>query len=188
MLEVKIYPLAHEDLESLRCIRNSDQIKKFLIYQEDISPNQQEAWLKSLPERKERVYLYKTPGEIIGYGQVQEIDESMFELGSVISEPKYQNTPLPYILSSALILKTTEDPRWKKLQTRVRSDNPRAINFNLKQGLHLAQTIELQECSSFHVNIYQIEIKYWKEINSARLNRFSNSIKASLKAISHAIH
>jgi len=141
---VTIGRLRREEIEILRQRRNDPAVAQFMIFRDEITPAQQEAWFESIDTSRQPAgvlprNLYGSiywQGEMIGLTNLRDIDHDACsgEGGMIIWSAEHQNSLVPF--RAALV--GTDLAFWgygfRRMTARVLASNKRAIRFNRALG------------------------------------------------------
>lgn len=123
-------------IEMIRCWRNSQSIKKTMLFQQHITQNQQAEWFKLISKENQLFFLCYDKGEVIGVVYANKIDwdqKISFNSGIFIVKEDLYGTGLPIQLS---LLFTQCGFAFGINENRIliRNDNSNAIKFNESIG------------------------------------------------------
>jgi RimJ/RimL family protein N-acetyltransferase len=133
---VTIGRLKLHELEFLRERRNDPELARFMIFRDEITPEQQLAWFHSVDNRKNLYGTVYWQGRFIGMTNLKDIDEvnCSAEGGMLIWDPECQNSIVPF--RAALV--GTDLAFWgywfQSMTARVLATNTRALRFNRALG------------------------------------------------------
>ncbi|MCA3894951.1 GNAT family N-acetyltransferase [Vibrio vulnificus] len=131
---VTLTPLDESHLEMLRKWRNSEFVRRFMLYQEDISENQQREWFARLKGSQKFYFIITDEAGEYGCCNVNlETDESgvCCAEGGIFSAEEWKLnslTPIKAICSIYNWAFTSCGVAY--IKARIRNDNKRAIRFN----------------------------------------------------------
>ena len=91
--------LIHDDIELVRNHRNSSDVSQFMEYREQITPEMQEKWFKSISNNNNLFFVIEYKGEKIGLINGRDIDweKHSMETGIFIWDKKFLNTHIPLL-------------------------------------------------------------------------------------------
>ena len=91
------------DLEFLRAWRNHPDIRRWMVMRDEITPEMQDAWFRSINWGTEAYSMVWNHEERIGLTQLRHIDKQnrSAEGGIIIFKPEHQNGLLPYRVALA---------------------------------------------------------------------------------------
>jgi RimJ/RimL family protein N-acetyltransferase len=133
---VSIGRLTLAEIEILRQRRNDPAIAQFMIFRDEISPEQQLAWFTSVDNRDNLYGTVYWQGEFIGLTNLRDIDHDACsaEGGMIIWSVEHQNSLVPF--RAALV--GTDLAFWEygfqRMTARVLASNVRARRFNRALG------------------------------------------------------
>lgn len=133
---IELHRLTHDDIELVRQMRNRDDIRLAMFDQHFISPEEQEAWFRSINNVNNYYFIVHHQGKKVGLASGKNVDweKRESEGGLFIWEAALIGTPLPAIVS-ILMMELTFD--WINLQqtlARVRPDHQKARQYHLSMG------------------------------------------------------
>ncbi len=141
--------LTEDDLELVRYWRNNDEIKKYMNFQEYITPEMQQKWFLSINTSENFYYIIEYKGDKIGLVNDKNIDwrEKTAEGGMFIWDKKYLNSIVPLKVSMLMLEIAYILLGWNKTYIKVRKDNTRAVEYNRKLGY---EVVHDNESEPFH--------------------------------------
>ena len=128
-----------EDIELVRQWRNSRQISRFMEFREQITPEMQLEWFRSVDNFENFYYIIEYQGENIGLINSSKIDWSdvSSEGGIFLWDEKYYETFVP-VWASLCILETSYFILGASKSTiKTLKDNERAKKLNVHLGYEL---------------------------------------------------
>ena len=138
---IKFHDLRLEHLEELRRWRNHPDIQRFMVYQDEITPEMQARWFTALESLRavdevESYAMLEFRGQLVGMTQLKKIDYPMrrAEGGIIIFRPEHQSGLIPY---RAAIAGLDSDFLHRGLETvyaTIRKSNSRARRFAKSLG------------------------------------------------------
>ncbi len=133
---IKLIRLTEEDLELVRNRRNSDEVRRYMNFQEFITPEMQLKWFKSINNAENFYYIIEYKGDKIGLLNDKNIDwiEKSSEGGLFIWDQRYINSMVPLMVSFLALELAYLVLGWNKTFITVRRDNHRAIEYNKAFG------------------------------------------------------
>ena len=140
---IDLISMTEEDLDMVRVWRNRPDISEFMFFQNEITPEKQLEWFKSLDNTA--IYLmivYK--GEKIGVINVKNINwrKRYGEAGIFIGDPTYRNSPVSMQAIFALMDAFFFDFKFKSLRATVKNTNENAIDFNERLGYEIESEVD----------------------------------------------
>jgi UDP-4-amino-4,6-dideoxy-N-acetyl-beta-L-altrosamine N-acetyltransferase len=136
---VALIRLTEIDLELVRNRRNSEEINKYMTFQEYITPEMQLKWFLTINNPENFYYVVEYKGDKIGLLNDKNIDwkEKTAEGGLFIWDERYINSEVPLMVSFLAHELAYYILGWKKTFITVRKDNLRAIEYNKAFGYQL---------------------------------------------------
>ena len=132
---LSVRPLREEDLNKVRIWRNSDHVRKEMIFQEIISHTDQLEWWARTREAEEEHFIYSCDGEDVGLLSMKPRDEERtFEAGIFCGEERFLGH---FVNFSALIWLYDYAFLAREMLTaygQVRAENQRALRINTFLG------------------------------------------------------
>ncbi|MCB0401876.1 MAG: GNAT family N-acetyltransferase [Flavobacteriales bacterium] len=139
--------LTSDEIELVREHRNSETIKQFMEYREEISAEQQKLWFESINNLNNNYLIIHADGKKIGLIYGSNIDWDKKETGNggiFIWDTAYWNTPAS-IAASFLLTDTSVLFGLERTYIKVLKTNKPAIAFNTSLGYRLLPGQENQE-------------------------------------------
>lgn len=133
--------LTEHDLELVRQKRNSEQVRPFMQFREEITPDMQRAWFVSIDNEHNNYFLIIHNGLSVGLISGAEIDWEKMETnngGLFIWESSLWGTPVP-LYAALLLTELSFLIGFRKSFVRVLPGNKRAILFNTQIGYERVQ-------------------------------------------------
>ena len=140
---IELISMTESDLDTVRVWRNRPDVSEFMFFQNEITPEKQLDWFKSLGHSD--VYLMIVhKGEKIGVINVKNINwkKRSGEAGIFIGDPNYRNSPISMQAIFALMDAFFFDFKFKSLQATVKASNENAIDFNERLGYEIESEVE----------------------------------------------
>jgi RimJ/RimL family protein N-acetyltransferase len=135
---ITLEPLEYYHLEQLRKWRNSEFVRKYMLYQEHISETQQREWFDTLKDNNK--FYFMIFDEHGAYGccnlnlSIDESGDCYAEGGVFASDEGKLNSLTPIKAICALYKWGFSSCRVSYIKARIRNDNKRAIRFNRGLG------------------------------------------------------
>lgn len=137
--EIVLRPITKNDTDLILKWRNNDQVKKFFIFQNDLTIKQHKKWLKEhIKEKKAYQFIIevkekKTP---IGSVYIRDVDLKNLkaEFGIFIGNNDYRGCGLGTVATKSILDFAFNELNLNKVYLRVFSDNKKAINVYRKVG------------------------------------------------------
>lgn len=133
---ITIGRLSADEIEALRQRRNHRDVARFMIFQDEISEEQQRAWFERVDNRHNLYGTLYWRGEFIGLTNLRDIDyeRCSAEGGMIIWSPEHQNSLVPF--RAAIV--GTDLAFWvygfQRITVRVLASNKRALRYNRALG------------------------------------------------------
>ena len=131
--DIALTPLEHKDIETVRTWRNSDEIKRYALNQEQITKEQQENWFASLAKKEDEYFVIHVQEKPVGLIWFNKHDETV-ETGFYLYDATKQNSLTPYKIVTLFHDYLFESKGFQTLTCKIMHDNPRAVRFNLSLG------------------------------------------------------
>jgi RimJ/RimL family protein N-acetyltransferase len=128
--------LTAHDLELVRVKRNSDEVRPYMQFQDEITPEMQVKWFSSIDNEHNNYFLIHHGNEKVGMISGAEIDWVKMETnngGLFIWEKSLWGTTTP-LLAALLLTELSFRLGFKRNYVRVLPANSRAIDFNSRLG------------------------------------------------------
>ena len=94
---IKLHRLSEDKIEMVRCWRNDPKIRQYMVYQKEITPEQQKEWFSRINNELNLYYIIEYNNEEVGLINLRDINEKPEGEGGIfIYEDKYLNTDLSY--------------------------------------------------------------------------------------------
>ncbi|MBI3509104.1 MAG: GNAT family N-acetyltransferase [Bacteroidetes bacterium] len=136
---IRLVRLTHDDIELVRIHRNSENIKRFMEYQEEITVKMQEKWFASIDNEFNNYFIIEFKEEKCGLIYGAQIDWEKKETGNggiFIWNEKYMETPVP--LAASLVLTDLSFlTGFERTFVKIVRDNYPAIAFNRNLGYEI---------------------------------------------------
>lgn len=156
--------LTFEDLELIRQWRNSEKIRRNMIFREEITPEMQQEWFRSIDNYNNFFYIIEYNGEKIGLIDNKGTDwqAGSTQSGLFIYEEKYRETHIP--VAASLILMQIGYGLLNVQETRIKvlKDNQKALNYNLYFGFEICRN----NPDEIFVEMIQRRESFFKKTNS----------------------
>ncbi len=136
---ISLNRLKEGDIELVRKWRNSRKINQFMEYREEITPEMQKKWFKSVNNNENFYFIIEYKGEKIGLINTSKAnyEEGHSEGGIFLWEDKYYESFVP-VWASLLLLETSIFVlQAKRSYIKTLKDNERAKKLNTHLGYRL---------------------------------------------------
>lgn len=183
---IKLVRLNRDYLELLRVKRNSEQIRQFMEYREEISPEMQEAWFAKVDTEKDGYFIILENEKAIGMINGSDIDWQKRETrsgGIFIWEEAYWKTDLP-LRASLLLTDISLLLGLERTYAKILRDNTVAIRFNAALGYELlpGQETEYNQSYVLHRENY---LRKTKKLHELLHKRYPGPIDVLITDPSH---
>ena len=185
---VTLSRLTVDDIEQVRQWRNSEKIRQFMEFREEITPEMQEKWFASIDNEFNNYYIIHDGETKIGLIYGAEIDWKKGITGNggiFISDESYWNTYFP-LSATLLLMEISFILGMKAAYIKVLRDNEKAIQFNTNIGF------ELMENQNDKVNQQYILTKKSYDLKTEKLRQliekvYSNAITIIINDPTHVV-
>lgn len=132
---IKFHELRAEHLEELRHWRNHPDIQRFMVFQDEITPEMQRRWFEGLNEL-ECYTMVEFRGQLVGMTQLKKIDYPYrrAEGGIIIFRPEHQSGLIPYRAALAGLDSDFLHRGLESVYATIRKSNSRARRFAKSLG------------------------------------------------------
>lgn len=133
---IDLLRLRHEDIELVREKRNSPEVKQFMEYRGEITPEMQEKWFAGINNVNNNYFVIRTGPEKIGLIYGSQIDWESRETGNggiFIWDPKWYDNPVS-LQATFVLIELTFLLGLERTFVKVLQSNRRAIKFNQDLG------------------------------------------------------
>lgn len=133
--------LKQEQIEMLRQWRNSEEIKKYMAFREEISPEMQANWFHSINNKNNHYFIIHLDEQPVGLinGKDANYEDKSVEGGIFLVEKKYWETLLPASVSVSFTDFGFDLLGFEKIYAHILKDNQRAISYNHQLGFELCE-------------------------------------------------
>ena len=144
---ISIERLREKDIEMVRQWRNSSFVRQHMDFRENITPEMQEKWFKSIDNFNNFYFLIIYKGTKVGLGNIKNInwDDRTGEAGIFVTKQKFTGSFLPVVGGLSLSDIVFKVFRLNKILAKIRLDNPRSRKFNRLMGFRMAKDQEGKE-------------------------------------------
>jgi UDP-4-amino-4,6-dideoxy-N-acetyl-beta-L-altrosamine N-acetyltransferase len=143
---IRLTPLKLEHLPRILTMRNSDEIRELMVYQQVITMDEHLKWYKRISESDTNYYWsILVDGESIGLVNIKDIDwkNRTGEGGLFIGDTKYQNSMISFIANILVLDFAFSNIGLKNVNCTILNSNTRAVKFNLAFGFEIVDSIEI---------------------------------------------
>lgn len=132
---ISLHRVQHGDIEMIRAARNRDDIRSRMFEQTLISPEQQEAWFRSINNMHNYYFLICSQDKPVGiiYAKNVDLENSEAEGGMFIWEQSLLGTAIP-AKASIIFMEFAFSFFVERAYIRIREDNPQAYRYNVAMG------------------------------------------------------
>ena len=133
---IKLKRLEWEDIEMVRMWRNSDFVRKYMLYKDYISIEMQKKWFYSISNDRNYFFIIYLENYPVGLTEVKNINNKVGNLGIFFATPEVlKNVPmLSYRVIFSMVDLAFTQLKLEKLEASVYQDNIRAKHFNESFG------------------------------------------------------
>lgn len=133
---VELTRLTYDKIELVRQWRNSEHVRRYMIFQDEITPEMQKKWFATIDNDFNYYFVISYNGEDIGLSNVKDIDStySKGEVGIFIANLQWLCSDIPVRVALCGTDFCFEQLGLEELNIHIRKDNERAIRFNMAFG------------------------------------------------------
>ncbi len=137
---VELQRLTADKLELVRQWRNSADVRQYMEFQDDITPEMQQAWFEKIDNANNYYFLLSYNGKHIGVMNLKDIDyeEGTAEKGSLIWEQSLRGHGLGYRANLLVCDFAFNTLKLKKIIIHILSTNVASITLNTRLGFALS--------------------------------------------------
>lgn len=161
---VELHLLSEEDLELVRVKRNSDFIRDRMEYREEITPEMQQQWFRTINNAHNNYYVIVYQNEKVGLISGNQVDWEKRETGNgglFIWEEKFRDSLVP-IAASLLLTDLTFLIGLERVRIKVMRNNTRAVTYNRLLGFELLEGQEHNESQLYELTKERYEARTGK--------------------------
>lgn len=162
------------DLETLRGWRNHPDVRRFMVFRDEITPEMQRKWFDSIDPARERYSILVFRGEQVGLTQLRHIDAQTrsAEGGITLWRPEHQNGLLSYRISLAGMDWDFLQFGFERLDVTVLKSNVRARRFVRSLGYRFADAQSDSDIlrGSVDPTSYFAAVKRWRVVVGAEMS------------------
>lgn len=151
--QVELSQVTQADIEQVRQWRNDPAIAQYMLSQEQISVEQQQAWFNKINgDNRQQHFIIRYKGEAIGVANIRAyyqgenlLNARLIEPGLYIASSRYRGNILafsPALLLNDYCFNILGVPQ---LLAMVKASNQAALNYNAKLGYKILNSGELIE-------------------------------------------
>lgn len=133
---IRLIRLTHAHIELVRQHRNSASIRQYMEYREEITPEMQEAWFRSIDNEFNNYFMIESGGRYVGLIYGAQIDWEKKETGNggiFIWAEDVRQTPVP-LAASLVLTDLSFIIGLERTYIKVLRDNLNAVAFNRNLG------------------------------------------------------
>lgn len=164
---ISINRLKEEDIELVRVQRNSDNIRNFMDYQENISPDMQKKWFQSINNIYNNYFIINYQNEQIGLinGKNSDFEKRTSEGGMFIWDSEYIDSIIPAMCSVIMSDYNFLINGFEYNYIKILKTNLKAIEYNKLLGYELCNDYT----SDNHYQWYKLSKEnYLKNVSKIR--------------------
>ena len=137
--DITLHRLKKNHIELVRRMRNKESIKKYMFYQEEITPAMQVKWFESINNIYNYYFLIQYKSSFIGlvHGKNINYEDKTTEGGIFIWDEHYWSTPVPALVSIIMDDLTFGLLDMRSTFAEVHLSNESQINYNKKLGYEI---------------------------------------------------
>ena len=139
---IELRQLSKEKIEMVRQWRNSEKIKQYMHYRDDISPEMQNDWFMKVSQSDNQFYfIIAFDNKEVGLINIKNVDwdSRMGESGIFIYDDSCLHAGVSYRAALCQRDFAFRVLHLDTLQAHILNTNPRSIKYNQKFGFHLAE-------------------------------------------------
>ncbi|MBQ8055991.1 MAG: GNAT family N-acetyltransferase [Paludibacteraceae bacterium] len=127
--------LTEDKIETVRKWRNSEKIRQFMVYQKEITQEQQKQWFAKINNDNNYYFIIEIKGKEIGLINLKDIDKGEGESGIFIYDDDYLNTDVSYRAHILMFDFIFNELNHTSIRAEILLTNVRAIRFTNFLGL-----------------------------------------------------
>lgn len=150
---VTLHRLRQQDIEFVREMRNSEEVRRYMEFREEITPEMQQKWFDSINNFENFYYIIEYKGSRIGLLNDKNMDwqARTSESGLFLWDEKYINTIIPVLASLCLLEVGFYYLDWNTSYIKVLRNNPKAIDYVNSLGYVLSKGQEETENQEYYL-------------------------------------
>ncbi len=162
--------LRAEDIEFVREKRNTEEVRRFMEFREEITPEMQQKWFESIDNFENFYYLIEYKGAKIGLLNDKNMDweARTSESGLFLWDESYINTIVPVLASLCLLDAGFYYLNWNKSNIKVLHNNSKAKEYVNSLGYVLYEGQENIENQMYYLTRELFETRGKKIQQAAR--------------------
>ncbi|CAN7244825.1 GNAT family N-acetyltransferase [Massilia sp. LjRoot122] len=130
----RLVRLQKAQIEQVRQWRNSESVRKYMAFRDEITPEMQEAWFAKLDPATQYYYIIETRDKPVGLINIKDVCDGEGEGGIFIADESVQNGVLPLQVIIAMYDFGFDVLGLHTIKAHILSSNTRAIRFNQSLG------------------------------------------------------
>jgi UDP-4-amino-4,6-dideoxy-N-acetyl-beta-L-altrosamine N-acetyltransferase len=136
---ITLKKINENDLELIRNWRNSDFVKQFMIYKENITPEMQKKWYESINNEFNYYFIVLSQDTPVGLANLKDIDYKLntAEWGVFLSSSKYLNGIIGIQTTISLLEFAFNELELQLVRSSILLSNESAIKFNKQLGVNV---------------------------------------------------
>lgn len=167
---IKLKKISESDLELIRCWRNSDFVRQFMLYKENISPEMQKKWYENINNEFNYYFIILSQDIPVGLANLKDIDIKLntAEWGVFLNSSQYLNGIIGIQSTISLLEFAFNELGLKLVRSSILLTNQSAIKFNKQLGVNL-----IEGCNGVaHGELTSIVFKQKNEIFKKILRKY----------------
>jgi UDP-4-amino-4,6-dideoxy-N-acetyl-beta-L-altrosamine N-acetyltransferase len=136
---ITLKKINENDLELIRNWRNSDFVKQFMIYKENITPEMQKKWYESVNNEFNYYFIILSQDSAVGLANLKDIDykSNTAEWGVFLNSAKYLNGIIGIQSTISLLEFAFNELELQVVRSSILLANESAIKFNKQLGVNV---------------------------------------------------
>jgi len=153
--------LTQEDIELVRVKRNSEEIRQVMQFRDEITPEMQLNWFRSIDNFENYYYIVEFQGKKVGLinDKNMDWDARTSESGLFFWDKEYLKTFIPVLASLVLLEMGFYYLNWNRSYIHVMNTNFDAIGYVLQVGYELCEGQENEENQLYYLTRDNFEKK-----------------------------
>jgi RimJ/RimL family protein N-acetyltransferase len=152
--------LISPDKNIIRQIRNEESVRMNLKNQNVITEEEHKEWILKAVADKIYLNVIKDDNKIIGFSQIENIDNDVCEVGFKITT-EYQGKGLGKILVEGTLDRCFNELKMRKVLLNVSTENSRGIKLYLNSGFRICGLFRQCYFSEYHQRYID---EFWMEL------------------------
>lgn len=138
---ITLKKINENDLDLIRNWRNSDFVKQFMIYKENITPEMQKKWYQSVNNEFNYYFIILSQDTPVGLANLKDIDNKLntAEWGVFLNSSKYLNGIIGIQSTISLLEFAFNELGLKLVRSRILLTNQSAVKFNKQLGVNVTE-------------------------------------------------